>query len=50
LETDGESEKRLNLMRQQIQRKYPVGEFKQVRKALDPEQILSNSIVEKLLD
>ena len=47
---DGENTKRLEQMRLQIRQKYPTDEFKQVRKAVDPEGILSNSIVDQLLD
>ena len=37
-------------VRERIRRKYPVDDFKRVRKVLDPHGILSNSLVEKFLD
>jgi L-galactono-1,4-lactone dehydrogenase len=48
--TGDEQSPRLKELKELIGRKYPVEEFKAVRKALDPEAILSNQLIERLLD
>lgn len=37
-------------IKQQIQLKYPMNEFTQLRRVLDPEGILANSLIESLLN
>jgi L-galactono-1,4-lactone dehydrogenase len=41
---------RLDELRQGIRRRYPVRKFQEIRKALDPEGILANSLIERLFD
>lgn len=43
-------DERLKEMKERIHRKYPVKEFQELRKALDPQGVLANSMIEKLLD
>lgn len=43
-------EKSTQAMRDRIRSKYPVDEFKELRRALDPSAVLSNDLVEILLD
>jgi FAD/FMN-containing dehydrogenase len=40
---------RLQTMRSQLAAKYPLKQFNQYRAALDPHNILSNSIIDELL-
>lgn len=37
-------------IKQQIHKKYPIQEFQQLKTALDPEGILSNSLIKNLLN
>jgi L-galactono-1,4-lactone dehydrogenase len=41
---------RLEELKQLIRKKYPVDEFKEIRRALDPEGVLANNLIERLLD
>lgn len=48
---EGESNvSRLLEMKERIHQKYPVKEYQELRRALDPEGVLANSIVEKLFN
>ena len=41
-------EEQLESMRARIRNKYPVDEFNAVRRSLDPENVLSNTLIEEL--
>ena len=47
---DRSSAVRLDELRQGIRKRYPVRKFQEMRKALDPEGILANSLIERLFD
>jgi L-galactono-1,4-lactone dehydrogenase len=49
-QVDESSTARLDELRKGIRRRYPVGKFQEMRKALDPEGILANSLIEKLFN